>query len=273
MESRLAAVRRDLNAAAATATKRRVISLVVLLVLIIFMIIYLSVIFSKLKSELTLDSLAYIAEAKLDAVIEDQSQKFIADAKAYAPEAAAMMKERALSAPAQLAQELRARAKEGLSEQVAIVEPQIVDALKELIDKAYIKAGGDDGTPMTQEEFDNFLRTVAQLTVSETMRAIYQARDLYLTGGDLGVGASKIIDHMDMLASDPTKLDTRGKHHRKIVTQTLAVLEKYQMDKAAEPAAGAVGGGPGIAGGGAPPAPTATQLAEEAKAKAAADKK
>lgn len=232
LESRLAAVRRDLVAAAATATKRRVVSLIVLLIIIIAMIIYLSIIFGMLKRDLTLDSLAMIAETKLDAIIDDQSQKLIADAKAYAPEAAEMLKERAMSAPAQLAQELRTRAKDELSKQIAVVEPQIIDALKELIDRAYNEAGAADGKPMTQEQFDDFLRTVAQLTVDETLAAINEARKLYLTGGDLGVGASNILDYLNLLASEPTKLDTRGQHHRKIVTQTLAVLEKYQQEKA-----------------------------------------
>ena len=268
MESRLASVRRDLNAAAASATKRRVVSLVVLLIIIIVMIIYLSVILGKLKKELTLDTLATIAETKLDAVIDNQSQKLIADAKAYAPEAAAMLKERALGAPAQLAQELRIRAKDGLSEQITEVEPQIIDALKELINKAYIQAGSADGEPMTQEQFDNFLRTVAQLTVNETVRAIYDARKLYLDGGDMGVGATKLLDYFDFLASDPTQLDTRQQHHRKIVTQTLAVLEKYQKEAAAAEVLTPSPDAPGIAAGGAL-APTAEQMLQE---KVAADK-
>jgi len=250
LESRLAAVRGDLTAAAATATKRRVVSLVVLLIIIIAMIIYLSVIFGKLKKELTLESLAYIAETKLDTIIADQSQKLIADAKAYAPEAGEMLKERAMDAPAQLAQELRKRAKAELQNQIATVEPQIIDALKQLIDKAYQDAGAEDGKPLTQAEFDEFLRKVADMAIRETMHAIYEARELYLSGGDLGVGATDIIDYMNFLASEPTQLDLRQQHHRKIITQTLSVLEKFQKEKAQAPAGG---GGPGIAGGGPPP--------------------
>ena len=230
LESRLAGVQRDLAAAAAGAAKRRVVSLVVLVIIVVAMIIYLSVITSMVKKEATIENLAYIVEAKLDAVIDDQSRNLIQMAKDKAPELAKELETRALAAPAQITQQLRTMAKDGIKEQIDAVEPQLISALKEMIEKVYAEASGEDGKRMTEDEWQAFLKDVGEITIKRTKEAIAEARRLYLTGGDLGTGAGQFLNYMELLAGDEANLTERQKHHARLFTRTLEVLEKYQTE-------------------------------------------
>ena len=117
-----------------------------------------------------------------------------------------------------------------IKEQIDAVEPQLISALKEMIEKVYAEASGEDGKRMTEDEWQAFLKDVGEITIKRTKEAIAEARRLYLTGGDLGTGAGQFLNYMELLAGDEANLTERQKHHARLFTRTLEVLEKYQTE-------------------------------------------
>lgn len=229
LESRLTALQTDMNAALSGATRRRTISMVVAIIAVVAVFIYMSIILNRLGiliKETSIDALADLAEQRLRAEVDTQSADLIREALAYAPQAADQLEERIMSAPGELTEQLRQMAKKELTNRIQEVEPQIIDALKQVLDDALAKAGKDQ---ITDAEFQDILAKVATAIADSGHQAIDELRVLYHTGGESPPGADDIMAYFDLLA-EGKDLTARQVHHRAVVLQTLAVMAKYQQE-------------------------------------------
>ena len=230
LESRLAGLRRDMDAALGGAVRRRTVSLVVSIILVVAAIIYMSWFSSqlnKLFKQTTIDELANIAEDRLNAEIDKQSSEFTQMALDQAPEMADRLEEEVMKAPAELSNRFRAFAKDELNAKVKEYEPQIHAALNEVVDNALAKSGKEQ---LTEAEFKAVLGEVSEELANRGSEAIKELRRIYKTGGESPPGADDIMALFERLADD-RGLNDREKHLRKVVRQTLAVMAKYREEK------------------------------------------
>ena len=238
LEGRLAALRTDMDAALSGANRRRTMSLVVAIIAIVVAFVYMTYISSQLTQVIQLTSinkLADTAEDRLTAIIDDRSQELTQKALAYAPKAADQLEEQIMNAPGDLSDRLRTLAKDQLTARVRQIEPQIVEALKGVLDDALTNAGGKK---LTEEEFQAMLRQVSRKIAGSGWQAIAELREVYHTGGEAPPGADDFLAYFNLLAENKG-LTARQVHHRAVVLHTLAVLAMYHQQ-----AGGAVSGAP-----------------------------
>jgi len=232
LDSRVAALRTDMDAAVGAATKKRKVSIVMAIVAVLVVILYMTFIrnqFDKLFAATTINKLADIGDTWLNDTIDSKSAKLIAKAKSYAPELAVKLETQVMGAPEDLSKRFRAMVKDQLEAKVKEVEPQLIEKLKEVLAEAQAK-GGTGGT-VSQAELNDILKRVSEEIIKSGTDAIAQMRKLYHDGGDSNTpGADQIIGHLNYLVKNQG-LSEREKHQRKIFRQTLAVVAKYHQER------------------------------------------
>lgn len=222
VEARMAALRMDLEAALASATRRTTTMRVVLIIIILAMIGYFTFIYKQLAT-VDAELVAGYAEAKINERLEDGAAQLTANIKNRAPELIAELEERAMSAPQLLSRQLRQLLLVKIDEAAPQLEQDVVEGLTAVIDQVAIHGDHASG-PVDEEQFTAFQIQVADEYFKQISELIKQAHQTYVDG------SAPIWGYLERLAT-AEDLSARERHHRDLVVSTLSVLEKYSSEQ------------------------------------------
>jgi hypothetical protein len=205
-----------------TAQKRRKVMGVVLLVITLLILFYFWFIYTQIA---TIDAnlIVNVAEGRIQQMIDDGGDDLTQMLLDNRDEWFDMAEEKAMAAPALIATRLRLSVQSKLNDAAPDLERQMIDGLSEVIDSLYVKAAEGGNGEMTQAQFQRFLEDVSNEMSRSLDNMISQAHARYREGAD------PVLEGLAALA-DGEGLTTREMHYREMITDLLAVLEKFQME-------------------------------------------
>jgi hypothetical protein len=205
-----------------TAEKRRKTMGVVLLIVTLLITFYFWFIYRQIA---TIDAnfVADVAEGQIQQSIEDGGSRLTELLLDNRDEWFDMAEQKALAAPSLVARRLRIEVQAKLSEAAPQLEKEMIDGLSDLIDTLYARAAEGGNGPMSEAQFESFLEDLSTEMSRSLDNMISQAHARYREGAD------PILEGLAHLA-EGQELTKREQHYREIITDLLAVLEKYQME-------------------------------------------
>jgi len=205
-----------------TAEKRRKTMGIVLVVITLLITFYFWFIYTQIA---TIDAnlVASVAEKQIQQSIDEGGDKLTQLLLDNRDEWLDIAEEKAMAAPSLVVTRLRLAVQSKLSEAAPDLEKEMIDGLNDLIDTLYAKSTEDGESGMTEAQFERFLEDVSNEMGRSLDNMITQAHARYREGAD------PVLEGLAALA-EGEGLTKRQMYYREIITDLLALLEKYQME-------------------------------------------